>query len=116
MQSSAEATEIEQSLRRAIERHAHAVEQIYDPWCRLAHSFHWRLVGQEVAAVNGVVEMLPGGVALALQIFRGIDPALRTDRVRALDRYDGKQFHVPAHLGNLDDRRETCEAASNNYD
>ena len=58
VQSSAEAAEIEQSFRSAIERHAHAVEQIDDPRRRLAHVFDRRLVAEKVAAINRVVKML----------------------------------------------------------
>jgi len=62
----AETTKIQQAFRGAIKRHAHAVEQVDDGRRGLAHGFHRRLVGQEVAAVNGVVKVLPGRVALAL--------------------------------------------------
>ena len=68
VERSAEAAEVQQSFRRAIERHAHAIEQVDDPGRRVAHRFHRRLVGEKVAAVDRVVEMLPGGVAFALEI------------------------------------------------
>ena len=87
----AEAAEVEQSFGRAIERHAHAVEQIDDAGSGFAHGLDRRLVGQEVAAVDGVVEMLPGGIAFALQILCGVDAALGADGVRALYRHDGEQ-------------------------
>ena len=108
----AETAEIEEPFRSTIERHAHAVKQIDNPGRGFAHGFDRRLVGQEVSAVNGVVEVLPGGVALALEILGGIDAALGADRVRALYRNDGKQVHIAAHLGNLDDSRESGQPAA----
>jgi len=72
----AEAPEIEQAFGRAIEHDAHAVEKIDDRGGGLAHSFYERLVGEEVAAVNRVVEVLGDRIAFALQIFRGVDSAL----------------------------------------
>ena len=68
----------------------------------VAHDFDRRLVGEEVAAVHRVVEVLPGGVALALQVLGSVDAALGADRVRPLDRDDGEEVNVTSHLGNLD--------------
>ena len=70
----------------------------------LAHVLDGRLVGEEVAAVDGVVEVLAGGVALALEVLGGVDAALGADRVRALDRDDGEEVDRAAGLGDLDDR------------
>ena len=82
----------------------------------LAHGLDRRLVGQKVAAVDGVVEVLPGGVALALQILGGVDAALGANRVRALDGDDGKQIDRAAGLGDLDDRRQSGQASANHDD
>jgi hypothetical protein len=68
VERAAEAAEVEQALGGAVEGHAHAVEQVDDGGRGLAHGLDGRLVGQEVAAVDGVVEVLVGGVALALQV------------------------------------------------
>jgi hypothetical protein len=57
---------------------------------------------------------MPGGVALALQVFRGINSALGANRVRPLDRHNGKKIHVATHLGNLDDCREPGESPAHN--
>ena len=92
VERAAEAAEVEQSLGRAVERHAHAVEQVDDAGRRVAHRLDRRLVGEEVAAVDRVVEVLPGGVALALQVLGGVDAALRAHRVRALHRHDREQI------------------------
>ncbi len=48
----AEAAEIEHAFRSAVEGDAHAVEQVDDAGRGLAHIFHRRLVGEEVAAVD----------------------------------------------------------------
>ena len=108
----AEAAEIEQSFRSAVEGHAHAVEQVDDAGSGFAHGLDRRLVGQKVAAIDGVVEVLPGGIAFALQILGGVDAALGADRVRTLHRHDGKQVHVPAHLGDFDDGGKSRQAAA----
>ncbi len=115
VERAAEAAEIEQSFRGAVEGNAHAVEQVDDAGRGFAHVFHRRLVGEEVAAVDGVVEVLPGGVAFALQVFGGVDAALGADRVRALHGHDGEQVHVAAHLGDLDDGSQPCQPAAD-YD
>src|SRR6202007_2008722 len=44
IQGSTETAEIQQSLWRAIERHAHAIEQIDNPRRSLAHIFDGRLI------------------------------------------------------------------------
>ena len=80
-QSATEPAEVEQSLGGPIEGDAHAVQQIDDAGCRLAHVFYRRLVSQEVAAIHGVVKVLPGGIALALQVLGGVDSTLRANRM-----------------------------------
>ncbi len=77
------------------------------PGRRLAHGLDRRLVGEKVAAVDRVIKVLPCGVAFALEVFGGIDAALRANGMRALDRDDGKQVHVTAGLGNLDGCRQS---------
>ena len=115
VERAAEAAEVEQPFGRAVEGHAHAVEQVDDAGRGFAHGLDRRLVGEEVAAVDGVVEVLPGGVAFALEILGGVDAALRADRVRALHRHDGEQIDVPAHLGDLDDGGKSGQAAADHY-
>ena len=111
-----EAAEVEQSFGRAVEGHAHAVEQVDDAGGGFAHGLDRRLVGQEVSAVDGVVEMLPGGIAFAFKIFGGVDAALGADGVRALYRHDGEQVNVSAHLGDFDDGGKSRQAAADHYD
>src|SRR5450631_1819110 len=115
IERAAEAAEVEQTFGSAIERNAHAVEQIDDSGSGLAHGLDRWLVREEVATVNRVVEMDPGGIAFALQVLGRVDAALRAHRVRALYRNDGKQVNLTAHLGDLDHRGEACQAAAH-YD
>ena len=70
------------------------------------------LVGEEVAAVDGVVEVLEDGVAFALEVLGGVDAALRADGVRALDGDDGEEVDVAAGFGDLDDGGEAGEASA----
>src|SRR5271157_4720023 len=116
VERAAEAPEVEQSLWSAVEGNTHAVEQVNDAGRHVAHGLCWRLAGEEVAAIDGVVEVLPGGVAFALQVLRGIDAALRADRVRPLDRNDGEKVNVTSHLGNFDGGRKPCQSATHNDD
>jgi hypothetical protein len=53
-----EAAEVEQAFGGAVEGDAHAVEQVDDGGALLAHVLDGGLVGEEVAAVDGVVEVL----------------------------------------------------------
>ena len=116
VERAAEAAKVEQPFRSAVEGNAHAVEQVDDSGGHVAHALDRRLVGQEVATVNGVVEVLPGGVALALQVLGGVDAALGANRVRPLDRNDGEEVNVTSHLGNFDGGRKSCQPATHNDD
>ena len=116
IQCAAESAKIEQPFGSPIEGHSHAIEQVDDRRRRLAHCLYRRLVGEEVSAVDGVVKVLPGGVALALQIFGGIDAALRADRVRPLNRDDREEVNLAALLGDLDYGRRACEPATYDND
>ena len=114
VQRSAEAAKIQQSFRSAVERNAHPIEQINNSRCGVAHGFYRRLVGKKVSAINRVVEVLPGRVALALQVLGSINSALRANRMRPFHWHDRKKIYLPAHLGNLDDCRKAREPAANN--
>jgi len=60
IERASEAAKIEQSFRRAIERDAHAIEQVDNSGSGVAHRFYRRLVSQEITAVHRVIEVLPG--------------------------------------------------------
>ena len=79
IECAAETPEVEQALGGAVKGHAHAVKQIDDSGCGFAHGLHRRLVGQKVAAVDGVVEVLVSGVAFAFKVLGGVDATLRAD-------------------------------------
>ena len=116
VEGAAEAAEVEQALVGAVEGDAHAVEQVDDGGGAGGHVADGGLVGEEVAAVDGVVEVLVDGVSLALEVLGGVDAALRADGVRTLDRDDGEEIDRAAGLGDLDDGGETGEASSDNDD
>ena len=115
VKSASEAAEIEQAFGRAIERDSHAVEQIDDAGSGFTHGLDGRLVGEEISTVDGVIEMLVGGVTFAFEVLGGIDSALSADGMRALDRDDGEQVDLAAHLSDLDDGGEASEASAD-YD
>ena len=116
VEGATEAAEVEQAFGGAIERDAHAIEEIDDGGRGLAHGLDGRLVGEEVAAIDGVVEVLVGGVAFALEIFGGVDAALRADRVGALDGNDGEEVDVAAGFCDFDDCCEPGQASANHDD
>ena len=108
---SAEAAEVEQTLGGAVERHPHAIEEVDDRGRRVAHPFHGRLLEEEVAAADRVVEVDVGVVALALGVHRSVDAALGADGMAALDGDDGEDVDVLSRLRELDDRHQAGEPA-----
>jgi hypothetical protein len=76
MFSAAKTAEVEQSFARARERHSHAIEQVDDRGRHLAHGFGRWLIGEEVAAVDRVVEVQPGRITFALGVDCAVDAAL----------------------------------------
>ena len=75
-----------------------------------------RLVGEEVAAVDRVVEVDLGRVALALRVHGAVDAALRADRVGALHRHEREEVDRDARLAELDRRHQAGEAAADDDD
>ncbi|CDN41770.1 hypothetical protein BN871_AL_00170 [Paenibacillus sp. P22] len=108
----AEAAEVQQAFRRAAEHDAHPVHQVDDAGGRFAHRLDRRLVGEEVASVDGIVEVLPWGVPFALCIDGAVDAALRAHGVGALDRHEREQVDVHARLGRLDCSHQAGESAA----
>ena len=116
IEGAAEAAEVEQAFGSAVERDAHAIEEVDDGGRGFAHGLDGRLVGEEVAAVDGVVEVLVGGVAFALEVFGGVDAALGADRMGALDGNDGEEVDVAAGFRDFDDCCEPGQASANHDD
>ncbi len=112
VERAAEAAEVEQPFGGAVEGDAHAVEQVDDGGALRGHVLDGGLVGEEVAAVDGVVEVLEDVVAFALEVLGGVDATLGADGVRTLDRNDGEEVDVAARLGDLDDGGEAGEASA----
>src|SRR5260370_11744317 len=104
VEGASEAAEIQESLWCAIKGNSHAVEQINNAGRRLTHALHGRLVGEEVAAVNSVIKVLPGGVAFAFEVLGGINATLGAYGVRALDGNTGAEANVAALFRDLNDR------------
>ena len=112
VEGASEAAEVEEAFGGAVEGDAHAVEQVDDGGALRGHVLDGGLVGEEVAAVDGVVEVLEDVVALALEVLGGVDAALGADGVRALDGDDGEEVDRAAGFGDLDDGGEAGEAAA----
>ncbi len=97
IERAAEAAEVEQALGGAIEGHAHAVEQVDDGGRGLAHGLDGRLVGEEVAAIDGVVEVLGGGVAFALRFLAALmPPCAQTECERLTGTIENRSTLPPA--------------------
>ncbi len=79
IERAAEPPLVAKSLRRAVEGHAQPVHQVDDPRRPIGQFLDRRLVLQEIAAVDGVVEMFPLVVAeLPGEIVDAVDAALGT--------------------------------------
>ena len=104
-------------LLRAVERHAHAVEEVDDARRPVRHLVDGGLLRQEVAAVDGLLEVLPLAEALlACHVVAGVDAALGAHRVAALDGDDAEEVDLDAELGALDCSGKSGEAASDDDD
>ena len=115
-EGAAETTEVQEALRGAVERHAHAVEHEHDAGGCVGHAFDGRLIGEKVPAVHGLFEVHLGGVALALGVHARVDTALRAHGVRALHGDEREEVHRDARFTELDDRGETREPAADDDD
>ena len=76
------------------------------------HPLDRRLVREKVAAVYRVVEVLGGRIALAFCVDRAVDAALRTHRVRTLDRNDRDEIDLVPGFGDLHRRGKPSKAAA----
>src|SRR6185295_18288293 len=78
----AEQPQIALTLSRAIEWHAHAVEQIDNLGRPLRHLQQRRLVRKKIATQRRLIKMHPLAISLlAGDFIAGVDAALRADRV-----------------------------------
>ena len=82
----AKAPKVQKALGGAVEHDAHAVEHVDYRRGIVAHLLYGGLVGQKIAAVDGVVQMFKGAVALALGVDRRVYAALGANRMAALYR------------------------------
>src|SRR5262249_7108142 len=116
IERAAKAAIVEQPFRCAIEGDAHAVEKIDDSGSSVAHALDEGLVGKEIAAIDRVIEVLRGGVAFTLLIFRGVDATLRPARVRTLHRHNRKQLDGTTRFGHLDGGHQSRQTTTDNDD
>ena len=108
----AEVTEVEHALSRTRERHAHAVEHLDQLRRCLDHALDGELVGEEVAAIYRIIEMLIDGVMLPLRVHAGVDAALRAQGMGAFDRAVGEQVNLAACLADFQRSHKAGEAAA----
>jgi hypothetical protein len=117
VERASEEAEVVPALGRPVEGHAHAVEQVDDPRRPVRHLVHGGLLRQEVAAVDGLLEVLPLAEALLPgDVVAGVDAALGAHRVAALHGDDAEEVDLHAELGALDCAREAREPASDDDD
>ena len=116
IERAAEAAEVEQAFAGPVEGDTVTVEQVDDGRAHGGHLLDGRLVGQEVAAEDGIVEVLGAVVALAFEGLGGVDAALGAAGVRGLDRDEGEKVDLAAGFGDLDDGGEACEASADDND
>ena len=94
------------------EWYTHSIKKIDDLRSHVGHSFDRRLVGQKVATIDRIVEVLCRRIAFALGVYSSIDAALGTDRVRTFDRYDRDHIDLVSGLGYFHRRREARKPAA----
>src|SRR5213080_4580386 len=116
MLRAAKAAKVQQSFLRARKGNSHAIEEVDNSGGHFAHRFGGWLIREKVPAINGVVKMFPSRIAFALGVDCAVDTTLRADRMRALNRHDGKEIDVMTGFGNLHPRRQSCKSASNYCD
>ena len=112
VQRAAEPAEVEEPFVGAIEGNPHAVEQVDDLRGGVAHPLHRRLLGEEVAALERVLDVDVGVVAFPFGVHGAVDSALRANGMTSLHRHDREHVDVFACLGELDDRHEPRQAAT----
>ena len=94
-QRAAEKSQVATSFGRAVERNTHAIQEVNDLWCPVRHRAHWRLVGQEVAPVEGFIAVLVFRVPLLPGHFVArVDASLRAHAVRSLDRHQREKIDL----------------------
>jgi hypothetical protein len=116
VERAAEAPKVEETFGRPVEHDAHAVEEIDDARRRRRHRFDRRLIAEEVAAVDRVVEVDERRIALALRVHGPVDAALRAHRVRTLDGDDGEEEDLAALFGDADRGHEARQPAADDDD
>ena len=80
IEGAAEAALVAEALGRAVESNAEAIHEVDDPRRPIGHFLHGWLVLQEIAAVDGIFEVLPLIVAeLAGEIVDAVNAALRSN-------------------------------------
>lgn len=101
----------------SVEGDAHAVEEVDDFWGPVAHFEDRGLVGEEVAAEDGFVEVHPLAVPLLSGDFvAGVDAALGTDAMTAFDGDHGEEVDGHAFLGEFDGAGQTRQTAADDND
>src|SRR5690606_25234297 len=112
VQRTTEAAEVQQALGRAVEGHAHAVQQVDHLGGVVTHVTHHRLVGKEVAAVDGVVKVEVRAVTLTLGVDRAVDATLGTHAVAAPHGHVTHEVHIAAVLAGGDGGHQASQSAS----
>ncbi|MMZ67324.1 hypothetical protein D1872_299020 [compost metagenome] len=83
---------------------------------RLAHRFDRRLVGEKIAPVDRIVEVLPRGVAFAFGVDGSVNPALGANGVGSFDRNEREQLNLYSGFGRLDRGHEPRQTAADDND
>ena len=108
---------VEQSAVLACERHALRDALVDDVDRHLREPVHVRLARAVVAALDRVVEEAVDAVAVVLVVLRGVDPALRGDRVRTAGRVvERDDLHVVTELAERRRRRRAGETGADDDD
>ena len=107
---------IAKTFGRAIEGHAQPVHQVDDLRRPIGHFLDRRLMLEEIAAVDRVVEMFPLVVAqLPGEIVDAVDAALGARAVRPLDRQEAHQPDGAIEFGQFHRGRQPGQSAADDH-
>src|SRR5207302_10536206 len=78
----------------------------------VAHRGRVRLVVEEIAALERILDVEGGGVAVPFGVHCAVDATLGADRIASLAGYDREDVDVLARLGELDDGHQSRQPAA----
>ena len=116
VERAAEAAVVAKTLRSAVEGHAQAVQQVQDSRGPVGQFLDRRLVLEEIASVDGVVQVFPLAVAqLPGEVVDAVDSALGAAAMGAFHVREAHQANVALQFGQFHGRCQSGQAAADDH-